>query len=52
MKETIILISSIIILALLNSCSNIYERKERSFINNTYNKVDISLVSFSCDFLT
>ncbi len=49
MKKTIILISSIIILSLLNSCSSIYERKERSFINNTYNKVDISLVSFSCD---
>ncbi len=49
MKKTIILISNIIILALLNSCSSIYERKERSFINNTYNKVDISLVSFSCD---
>lgn len=49
MKETIILISSIIILILLNSCSSIYERKERSFINNTYNKVDISLVPFSCD---
>ena len=49
MKKIIILISSIIILALLNSCSSIYERKERNFINNAYNKVDISLVSFSCD---
>ena len=49
MKKIIFLISSIIILTLLNSCSSTYERKERAFINNTYNNVDISLVSFSCD---